>query len=182
MTFAALMLSINIKATKMRTLTIVLAAGLLAGAGTAQANDSARVHAIAAPPQPVAAAFAARFPDARDVKWKTADSKSYLAHFKTRDKKDVAYYAPNGKWQATETPVSWSWKLPPAVRKGWRNSNYAAWYIVKINKVATPDQTLYCLDVNNMPLLDDNHVFNFETEYKLYFSPDGRLVREEMQP
>lgn len=163
----------------MRTLTIVLATGLLAGGGTASAK--AIKDSITTPPQAVATAFTTRFPNAREVKWKEMNN-DYMANFKVNHQKDVAYYTPEGKWKATETPVKWSWDLPPAVKNGWKKSNYAAWYILKIDKVVMPHNTEYCLDVNNTPLLDDNHVFNFETEYKIYFSPDGKLVREDLQP
>ena len=79
--------------------------------------------------------------------------------------------------KGTETPVKWSRGLPAAVREGWKKSGYAAWSIMDIKKIETPDKPLYAIHVNNGSLLDSDHKDAFMEEYVLFFSEKGELVR-----
>jgi hypothetical protein len=128
-------------------------------------------------PQAVSAAFAARFPDARVKKWSPCPQ-GFMAMFKHKGKKEYAYYAPDGTWKATETAVSWTWNLPDAVRKAYKDSDYAAWKVEHIKRVDQPDEPLYILDVNSSPLYDADHSYVYAEEWVIFFNQKGELVRK----
>jgi hypothetical protein len=128
-------------------------------------------------PQAVSAAFAARFPDAHVRKWSPCPQ-GFMAMFKRKWKKVYAYYAPDGTWKATETPVNWTWNLPDAVRKAYKKSDYAAWKVEHIKKVDQADEPLYILDVNSSVLYDADHSYVYAEEWVIFFNQRGELVRK----
>lgn len=132
------------------------------------------------PPQAVTAAFAARFPNVQVKKW-SEQQQTYYATFRLKGKKTFAYYNPDGSWKATEYKMKWSWNLPPKVRQAWKNSDFAAWYLMDIKRIETPDQTLYALHVNSSPLLDADHNQIDKEEYELFFNTNGDLVRKDVK-
>lgn len=141
-------------------------------------GDSPRV----VPPSVVRSAFDSRFPNAQVKNWterKEAQKDSYIAYFRFNGKKLYAYYSPDGSWEGTGTPLKWSKELPAAVRQAWRHSDYAAWKIMDLKKIRTPDQTLYQLHLSNSPLLDADHDYAFQDECKLIYNARGELVRKE---
>jgi hypothetical protein len=170
----------------MKKLIVLITIALLSETMIAQADtatppikaSATSDHSAVVPPQAVAAAFATRFPNTRVNQWMER-KEGYIAAFRLDHKKSFAYYGADGSWKATETPVNWTWHLPNAVHKGWVNSDYAAWYVEKITKIVTPEQTLYTLLVNNTPLLDADHVWVDEEKYVLFFSEKGELVRKD---
>jgi hypothetical protein len=129
-------------------------------------------------PQPVVTAFTNRFPNAQLKKWEQR-KEGYIADFRLSGKKIFAYYASDGTWKGTETPIKWTKNLPAAVKEGWKNSGYYAWYVLDIKKIETPEQPLYTLHVNNGSLLDSDHHDAFLEEYVLFFSEKGELVRKD---
>jgi Putative beta-lactamase-inhibitor-like, PepSY-like len=139
----------------------------------------AQAHPAVVPPQSVVTAFSARFPNAQVKSWEERQE-GYIADFKLNGQKLFAYYAADGSWKGTETPIKWSKNLPPAVRQAWKNSDYAAWYILHIKKIEMADGPLYVLDLNNSPLLDSDHSNPvFEEEYAIFFNEKGDLVRKD---
>jgi hypothetical protein len=157
----------------MKKIIILLAIALFSETMIAQA------HPAIVPPQAVVTAFSARFPNAQVKNWQERQD-GYIADFKLNGQKFFAYYAADGSWKGTETPIKWSWKLPAAVREAWKNSDYAAWYILKIKKIETPDGPLYVLDINNSPFLDSDHSNPvFQEEYVIFFNEKGDLVRKD---
>src|ERR1700744_5219418 len=112
----------------MKKLIILLAIAVFSETMIAQA------HPAVVPPQAVVTAFSARFPNAQLKKWEERQE-GYIADFKFNGQKVFAYYAADGSWKGPETPIKWSRNLPPAVRQAWKNSDYAAWYILKIKKI-----------------------------------------------
>jgi hypothetical protein len=174
----------------MKKLIVLITIALLSQTMIAQADSAAPAPAVIAtttgkhsavvPPPAVTAAFATRFPNTQVKQWMER-KEGYIAAFRLDHKKSFAYYAADGTWKATETPVNWTWHLPAAVHKGWLNSDYAAWYVEKITKIVTPEQTLYTLLVNNTPLLDADHVWVDKEKYVLFFSEKGELVRKDGQ-
>jgi hypothetical protein len=172
----------------MKKLIVLITIALVSETMIAQADSVAPASAVKAattsdhsavvPPSAVTTAFAIRFPDTRVKQWMER-KEGYIAAFRLDHKKSFAYYAADGTWKATETPVNWTWHLPAAVHKGWLNSDYAAWYVEKITKIVTPEETLYTLLVNNSPLLDAEHAYNFDEKYVLFFSEKGELIRKD---
>jgi len=163
----------------MKKLIILIVIALFSETMIAQAHPVAS-HTAVTPPQAVSTAFAARFPNAQVKKWEER-TEGYIADFKLNGQKLFAYYAADGNWKGTETSIKWSRNLPEAVRQAWKNSDYAAWYILKIKKIETPEQPLYVLDVNNGPLLNSEKHDAFLEEYALFFSEKGELVRKDKQ-
>jgi hypothetical protein len=172
----------------MKKLIVLITIALVSETMIAQADSAAPTPVVKAttvrnqsavvPPTAVTAAFATRFPNTRVNQW-LERKEGYIAAFRMDHKKSFAYYAADGTWKATETPVSWTWHLPATVHKGWLNSGYAAWYVEKITKIVTPEQTLYTLLVNNSPLLDADHVWVDDEKCVLFFSEKGELVRKD---
>lgn len=171
----------------MKKLIVLIAIALLSETMIAQADTTAPAavkatttgnHGAVVPPPAVATAFATRFPNTPVKQWMERKA-GYIAAFRLDHKKSFAYYAADGTWKGTETPVSWTWHLPAAVHKGWLNSDYAAWYVERMTKIVTPEQTLYTLRVNNTPLLDADHVWVDKETCLLFFSEKGELVRKD---
>ncbi|HVU93657.1 MAG TPA: PepSY-like domain-containing protein [Puia sp.] len=129
-------------------------------------------------PQAVIAAFNTRFPHATVRKWEER-KEGFIADFRLGRKKLFAYFASDGTWKGTETPIRWTKDLPAAVRDGWRNSDYSAWRVLDLKKIETPEQPLYTLHVNNGDLLDADRHDAFLEEYMLFFSEKGELVRKD---
>jgi len=129
-------------------------------------------------PSVVATAFSTQFPSGKLKKWEQR-KEGYIAVFRQDGKKYFAYYAADGAWKGTETPIKWTKDLPAAVKEGWKRSDYYSWYVMDIKKITTPDQPLYTLHVNNGTLLDADHHDNFLEEYVLFFTPGGELVRKD---
>ena len=129
-------------------------------------------------PQPVLAAFTQKFPDGQLQKWENR-KEGYIATFTTDGKEHLAYYSPDGRWQATEAPVKWTWHLPQSVQAAWNNSEYTGWYVHKIKRVHTPEGQLYVLHLNNGPLLSSDKYDAFREDHVLYFTAEGALVRTE---
>jgi hypothetical protein len=132
------------------------------------------------PPQVVIDSFNARFPNTPVKKW-SARPKGFIADFKLNGQQLFADYGPDGTWVGTETPIKFPFRFPHDVKQGWRHSDFSAWYLVKAYRIMTPGQTLYALDVNNSPLLDAEHMYNFNQEFFIYFSEEGKLVRKDRQ-
>ncbi len=160
----------------MKKLFFLIAIAMLSQTMIAQARNN-----NVEPPQSVTTAFTARFPSANLKKWELR-KEGYIADFRLDGKKLFAYYAADGTWKGTEAPIKWTKNLPAAVREGWKNSGYGAWYVLDIKKIETPDQPLYTLHVNNGTLLDSDHHDAFLEEYVLFFSEKGELVRTDKMP
>jgi len=132
-------------------------------------------------PQQVTAAFVKQFPTGHLKKWEQR-KEGFIADFRLDGKKYFAYYAADGAWKGTESPIKWTRELPAAVKEGWKKSGYYSWYVLDIKKIETPDQPMYTLHVNNGTLLDADHHDAFLEEYVLFFSPTGELVRKDRMP
>jgi hypothetical protein len=130
------------------------------------------------PPQAVLTAFTSRFPNVQVKKW-AEQQDTYYALFRLKGKKTFAYYNADGSWKATEIPMKWSWNLPEKVKQAWRHSDFAAWYLMDIKRIETPDQILYALHVNSSPLLDADHNQIDREEVEIFFNEKGELVRKD---
>jgi len=156
----------------MKKLITLIAIALFSQSMIAQANNSISV------PHAVLAAFTIRFPNAHVRDWQQRPE-GYIADFKFDGKKLYAYYAADGTWKGTETPIKWTKNLPTAVKEGWKNSSYAAWYVEDIKKIDQPEGPLYALHVNNGSTLDSDHHDAFLEEYVIFFNGAGQLVRKD---
>jgi hypothetical protein len=162
----------NKKLHKMKKLIILFSIALLSETMIAQANSSVVV------PPAVLTAFTTRFPSAQIRDWQQRPE-GYIADFKLSGKKLFAYYAADGTWKGTETSIKWTKDLPSAVREGWKNSGYGAWYVEDIKKIDQPQGPLYALHVNNGTTLDSDHADIYHEEYVIFFNEAGQLVRKD---
>src|SRR5215467_13829647 len=79
-------------------------------------------------PAPVTQAFHSKFPDSKVQKWESR-KEGYIARFHHEGRTWFAYYAADGTWKGTETPIKWTRNLPDAVKAGWKNSGYYNWKV-----------------------------------------------------
>jgi hypothetical protein len=128
-------------------------------------------------PPKVTRSFATQFPTGRLKKW-GQKKEDYIATFRQNGKKYIARYAPDGAWQAAESPVKWTRNLPGLVRAGWNNCQYMDWLILDIKKIETPQNTLYAIHIGQIQSLGPDDA-DIGSEYILFFSDKGVLVRQE---
>jgi hypothetical protein len=172
----------------MKKLITLIAIALFAQSIIAQANTTTTPatpvkptapapNSVSVPPA-VLSAFTTRFPNARIRDWQQ-HPEGYIADFKLDGKKLFAYYTADGAWKGTETPIKWTKNLPTAVKEGWKNSAYSAWYVEDIKKIDQPEGALYALHVDNGSTLDSDHHDAFFEEYVIFFNASGQLVRKD---
>ena len=110
-------------------------------------------------------AFRTQYPHATRVEWEGKGG-YYVADFRLDNADAEAWYDQGGKWYLTETDVHFA-DLPQAVKDGLAASDYATWRVDDVDKLERPDtETVYVIEVEQA-----------NTEYDLYFSPDGLLVK-----
>jgi hypothetical protein len=76
--------------------------------------------------------------------------------------------------------IKWSWQLPAPVRTGFYNSSYTKWYIEKMIREVSNNETVYKFYVNNGSLLDSDHYDSFLQRYCIMVSDKGTVVSETM--
>lgn len=111
----------------MKRLIIVLVAGILSGSS---ANSQIKVTDAAKK------AFAAKFPNATDVKWGKENAKEYEAEFKLNGQPVSANFKLDGSWVETESTITTN-ELPAAVSSAIQNK-YPGVAILKAEKTEKP--------------------------------------------
>ena len=107
------------------------------------------------------------YPGAAVKEWKKG-AKNWKAEFELKDEKYDAYYTPSGAWVRTEHNIPKS-ELPAAVTTALKASKYASWKVDDVEEHATPEQ----------PKLYKVKVETEVNKAELFFTPDGKLLREE---
>lgn len=103
--------------------------------------------------------------------------------FFTQNKnKMAASFDIDGEWMRTESVIPKIKQLPPDVKRGFFNSQFAAWYVEMMQKEETATDTVYRITVNNGNLLDGDHFAPFFVKYRLDFSTSGELQRAGLLP
>lgn len=128
-------------------------------------------------PSEVKMAFVLRFPAGHLKKWVERHDE-FIATFRQDGKKCLAYFTSGGIWKATERPVKWTRNLPEAVMAGWNNCKYISWFILDMKRIEVPYQTLYAIHVGQIQSLGPDDA-DIGSEYILYFSDKGELIRED---
>jgi len=131
-------------------------------------------------PGEIATAFASKHPESVVENWHLKEG-TYIVKFKADKKSHFDYYGLDGKWIKTETMFHFTHYLKPEVKKGWHASAFKAWYIEEIKEVESAGHHEFVFLVDNGPMLDSDHMY-FVEKYKLYFSPEGQLVKKEELP
>jgi len=130
-------------------------------------------------PAEVSRAFANQYPNARLKNWQQ-EKEAYVAAFRQSGRKCRASYTAGGTWEATEFPIKWTRNLPGPVRVAWKNCQYAGWLILDMKKIEMPAQNLYSIHVGEVQSLGPDDA-NIGSEYDLFFSGNGQLVKKERQ-
>ncbi len=130
-------------------------------------------------PNQVTHSFEVNYPAIKVRKW-TVKNNMYEARFVNDHKKCMAYYDSNGEWIKTQTIILWSWNLPLPVKQSFYKSQFAIWFIEKMQKCETPKQTFYRFLINNGNLLDADHHDAFMEKYSLDFSTNGELIDKRL--
>jgi len=128
-------------------------------------------------PQAVLTAFSAKYPQAQLKKWKT-NHNMYTARFVMDNKKYEALYSGDGSWVNTVRNIRHSANLPDQVRLYLKKSSYASWHIDNMERLRTPSQNLYQVEVDNASgnrILYEDAV-SFEDKM-LCFNDNGKLIK-----
>jgi hypothetical protein len=155
---------------KIKTIILIVAMGMISYNTMAQKsyNDV---------PQAVLTSFAAKYPQVQLKGWKTKD-KMYIASFVMDSKKYKASYSDDGNWLNTVRNIRHTTSLPDQARLYLKKSSYASWHIDNMQKLATPAQNIYQVEVDNasgnrMVYAD---AISFEDKM-LCFNDKGELIK-----
>lgn len=141
-------------------------------------QSSAQKNSLIVPVE-VSKAFTNQYPDVRLKNWQQ-EKEAYVAAFRQRGRKCRASYSARGAWEATEFPIKWTRNLPDPVRVAWKNCQYAGWLVLDMKKIEMPEQNLYSIHVGEVQSLGPDDA-NIGSEYDLFFSDNGQLVKKERQ-
>ena len=140
------------------TLFIVFSLVLAANAQNVKENDV---------PAAVRNAFKVKYPQSKAEKWVKEES-NYEAELTLNGKEYEAAFDSNGKWIETEREIKSS-ALPKAVKDGLAKSKYGTWTIKEAVEIESPEYKLaYELELTSG-----------KEKIALYFTPDGKIAKEE---
>jgi len=123
------------------------------------------VTANAQTPASVLAAFKAKYPDVKDVKWSATDKKAYEADFESGATAYTATFTDDGKWVQTESGIE-NDDLPPAV-KAKLAKEFDGYLITDAELV----------DTNDNGRLYNVHIERGEEALVLLLNEDGKILK-----
>jgi hypothetical protein len=124
-----------------------------------------------------------KYPEAGSV-WILDGYCGYKARFKTQDVKYVSSFSLKNEWLQTERKVNMA-DIPDSVKQSFKNTKYNKAKVLSAKKLMLPEEpsTLYLLEVRCTERNEASSVELGNTKnYKLYFTSNGRLAKEEVQP
>jgi len=153
-----------------KTIILIVAIGIISFNTMAQTADN-KV------PQAVLTSFSAKYPHAELKKWK-ANNNTYMARFIMNDKKYEASYSGNGNWLNTKRDIRHIKNLPDQIRMFLKSGSYASWHIDDMERLRTPSQNMYRVEVDNA----SGNKFTYEDagsfeDYVLCFNDNGKLIK-----
>lgn len=143
----------------MRTIPSTLFAVLL----TLQAG----AQSAAEPPAKAVAHFSAKYPGAVVKEWERR-KRNYRVEYTLKGVEYDSYYTPEGAWVRTEQEIGMK-DLPPAVTAALKAGKYATWRVADLELHATAEQ----------PKLYKVKVEQKGQAMELYYTPDGKLIKEK---
>ena len=144
-----------------------LAVGLISYSAMAQTDNI---------PQPVTSAFNAKYPMAKAEHWKMKND-TCMAMFKMNSREYKACYLPDGTWISSERNIKHMATLPMRAQTFMKTSKYASWHVDDLEKMQTPMQTLYVVQIDNHSGNPTNYEDGSDASKMLYFNANGRLVK-----
>jgi hypothetical protein len=134
---------------------VLLTSTAFAQPGADQAPQAARTH------------FAKQYPDAVVKEWERT-SKHHKVDFKVKGVEYDTYYTMDGTWVRTEHDIPKS-ALPAAITDAVKSGKHGSWKVDDVEEHATPEH----------PVLYKVQVENDVEKVELFFTPDGKLFREQ---
>ena len=136
-------MNFNIKIMKNLKVTVILIAamGIISYSAMAQKADNNV-------PQAVLTAFSAKYPQAQLKSWKTKHN-TCTASFVINNKNYKAAYSTDGNWLNTVRNIRHTSSLPSEVSLYLKKGSYASWHIDDMERVRTPLQNMYQVEVDN---------------------------------
>lgn len=122
--------------------------------------------------------FNEMFPGASQVEWRLsgeyAVASFYLAETRSAERnREAWFHNGNGKWNMTGTDISFD-ELPQAVKDSFAASQYASWRVEDVERLDRDGtESLYSIEA-------DGTIDGIPAEVDLTYTPDGVLVREEL--
>lgn len=103
-----------------------------------------------------------------------------VADFKMDDRQYKAYYLNDGTWIRTDRTIRHEATLPANAQYILKKGSYASWNLDKMELVRTPNSTMYVAYVDNHGgNKNETEGAGYAHDRKLYFNPNGRLIRTE---
>ena len=120
-------------------------------------------------PAEVTEALRVKYPMATNIEWRDNIS-GFTVTFELKEDKHLARFTNEGIWESTETEMA-EIGLPAKVKESVEKGKYADWELGLIHKIELPENKIqYRVEV----------VKNELRKKKLYFTPEGKLVRDKM--
>lgn len=158
------------KSLKIKACILIAAIGMITYSAMAQ-NTYNKV------PQAVLAAFSAKYPGVQLKKWKTNHNTS-TAVFVMNNKKYQASYSNDGGWLNTVRNIKHTSGLPVEAMLYLKKGNYASWHIDNMERLRTPSQNIYQVEIDNASgnkmLYEDAGSFE---DKLLSFNDNGKLIK-----
>jgi hypothetical protein len=120
-------------------------------------------------PEVVKKTFAAKFPNATNVKWGAAKDSKYEADFTLNKHEVSAFFNPKGLLIKTDTELNEA-ELPKTI-KTYLSNNYKGYKISEIDKLEIKGKTTYKMEAKNDKF-----------EYDLEFDKNGKVLLKEKYP
>lgn len=121
-------------------------------------------------PAAVMDSFVAEYPGASRAEWEKKNG-YVVAEFRQNGQEVQVWYDSTDRWVMTEYDLGINLTaLPQAVQTAFQNSQYATWFVDDIDLFERPDDVFYVIDVETKG----------QPERNLYFSPDGQLLKDEV--
>lgn len=116
-------------------------------------------------PESISNALKAKYPNATDIDWEKKDI-YFVADCWADGKELDVWFDANATWKLTEISIGWN-DLPATVQTGFNGSEFAIWKREDIDMLEYPLQPIqYVIEVENG-----------KTEYQLFFSEEGNLMK-----
>jgi hypothetical protein len=155
---------------KVKTIVLIAAIGLISYSAMAQQTDKNV-------PPAVIKEFSAKYPGVQLKSWKAKD-KAYIASFIMNNKVYEASYSGDGTWINTERNIRHISSLPFGAKSYLKTGSYASWHIDNMERVRTPMQNMYEVEVDN----NSGNQMVYENagsveDKMLCFNDDGKLIK-----
>jgi hypothetical protein len=158
------------KTLKVKTIVLIAAIGLISYGAMAQQTGKDV-------PPAVVKEFSTKYPAAQLKSWKAKDN-AYIASFVMDNKVYEATYSGDGAWINTERTIRHISSLPEGAKLYLKNGYFASWHIDNMERVRTPMQNMYEVEVDN----NSGNQMVYENagsveDKMLCFNDEGRLIK-----